>query len=458
MIFSISFSQIKTLKIKDEKKRNLDYSISRNGNIFITSEKQVLSDKHKDVQITKYDSDFNEIFHVTLKNNKNKVRKYDYYIHKDFTDDGKFIIKDDWIIDEKGNLKNRQIDKNKVSINPAIKFLSNNHQTYIGPLLGRKYRKKKYKDGDIFIFSRNLTDFSYSDNNLETAPIRTNLKEGKTITWNRGEVFTDYFNLLAKDDIDKERITDTYHVTSYNYEGKLINYVPLTVQLETGHFMLSTNGGPTVIFDKNYGNFASGNIYTDIETGDMYVYGFFTDRAKKKMLIGKYKGYYVHKFDKTGKILWKKQISFDSYDLFDKTFNGSQIFIEFKKINDKEVLIAITSRVMNDFLINKFDSKTGKITSTKDFDDYKRLKSIYDVYKNKKLFPKLVLNDQAIIATEINKEVYNYIYNLNNKRKMVIEAKILENGSIILAYFNEPKNAVMDFVRNNLTILKFNNK
>jgi len=426
---NFTFSQTKEILFKAKEKRIiLRNDVGKNGDVYIITG----NTSKKKLKYFKYDKDFNKLLEVDLKNQSISLDPRYSEIEK--TDDGSYIYFEkydlNFFVDSKGKITEYNIKKKEKSgnVNAIFDFVCNSGQVFIGPQKGRKNHKKKYSSNDIYVFKRNFKDLSTSENVLNQVAIKSNLKKGKAVEWSLGENFNDYFNLLAKDKINKEKNIDTYHVASYGYDGSFKSYAPLTVKLNSGHIILTKFEGPEDFFDNRYGSFSSGKLFTDKKTGEIYIYGYYTDKLRNNWVYGKFNGFYIHKFSPSGELLWSKQMSFKDNIKF-KTGKMGYLLQMNHRLLKSEVLLSFSSDKKG-LLLYKFDSKTGDLVLSKDVKNYKRL------YLDKKQFPKKEFSLDAVFAYAINPEIRQYIKKLDSKKKMYINAFLLEDGGVLLALYD----------------------
>jgi len=433
------------------------HDISQDGAIFITP--GVIKIKNSNIELHKINSDFTKGFVTEIAYDdfigKNPLGNHDPDAIKNHLNDirdrlsenGKYLKWGTTLINgNDGSQKKYSFGKDKITgnVNDIFRFLSDTHYTYIGPKKGRKNQKKKYDNGDIYIFSRSNADLTTIEKQLIQPQLPLNKEKGEVTEWYLGEQFENHFNLVTKDNVNEQRTIDTNHLVSYNYTGESINTVSLTVNLEKHHLIASENNGASVFHDHNYGSFSLNNVYTDITTGNYYVYGLYSDRPKKKMISGKYLGVYVFKFDAKGKLVWKNKYSMEGSKAFKGSLKASQVRIDHYKLSNAQLGIVVDTEETS--IIYNINTTNGEQIK-KDEVNYKTKKAIALPYEAtainierfkylKKEFPKKYFNAEALSVIYLNAKIYEYLKNKNVDHKLFYSAKTLANGSVILVEFD----------------------
>jgi len=463
VLFSISnvFAQDKEYRLTLEDGKLLGwYDISPNGNIFLITRAKRSAMKNTPFKLHKINSDFTNGFINDMKYEDFVSRGYQPGIM--IEGPGNFISKNGnyikWgkilVNGNDGSQKDYKFDDNEITgnVHSIFSFLSDNYHTNIGPQKGRKNIKKKYEEGDIYIFSRNNADYTTIEKQLIQPPLATNIEEGGVSEWHMGERFENYFNLVTKSDIDEERTTDINHLISYKYTGELVSNISLTVNLDKHHFIFSSNYGAPVFHDYNYGSFGPNNVYTDTATRNYYVYGFYTDKPKKKMISGKYLGFYLFKFDTKGNLIWKKNYSLEGKKIFNSSWKAYQVSINHYKLNQEQIGIEVNADDTS--LIYKINTKSGEITKENEV-KYKVKKAIAFAFEvmsmnsyryNKHEFPNKFFSPNALSIIYLNDKIYEYVKDKKSDHKLFYGAKLLDDGSAILVEFDKD-NRNLDFYK-----------
>ena len=198
-------------------------------------------------------------------------------------------------------------------------------------LLGFSNQKKKYK-----------VDFEKDDVFLEVIEFKTGSTnrfqiEKPDLTLLKGDSFakTDHkvnftcklngnenFDLITKS-ISNDFQTVIIYKTTYNFEGKKLKVIPLTLKLNEKFFVTSNNGGGPQISTDNGGTKLDGlsinNYFEDRKNGDLYVFGIFSNESQKKISGSIHpKGFYIFKFDKEGNKIWESINNIDGKDFLER--------------------------------------------------------------------------------------------------------------------------------------------
>ena len=447
IISNYGYSQNKSIEFKFEKKIILDglYN-SLNGYQYIKLSNKSKFGKKQDPKLICLDKNLNEKFNINVKGqNKSDA----HYVRPSFsisepTKYGNYFLNSDQLIDENGKIKHfiiTSFNHGKI-VNDYFSFNHELGYSFIGPRNGRKYHKKTYSNDDIFIYTIKYKNNKGILNKLKFPKITTNQKN---ISWHLGDYTPNGFFMISKDTPNKEMNIDTYHMAMLNFEGDIISYTPLEINLDKYHLFKSSNGGPTDFHDANFGSFSYGNVYYEVKEKSYYVYGVLNDKPKAgKGLKGNITGFYLHKFNNEGSLIWKKEF------LMKETVNKyiTSLRINFKYINTKLCII--------DFNIGKNDinngvfsinSTNGKLIKNTNFADkflYKPLVSLNSIDEVNKLNieyflksnNKIKVSSKTLYAIEINTEIYDYI--VSKKEELFFDTTILEDR-IILKEFSKKK-------------------
>ena len=240
----------------------------------------------------------------------------------------------------------------------------------------------------------------------------------------------DYFEFVTKI-IKKDCKSATIFRTLYNYDGKIIKKMELQVSIDNP-FTLTNNGGGNLKY-VSQGNItvtmfddqlSINNFIIDQQTDDIYLYGLYGKKGKES-LNSDLTGYYVIKFDSSGKQIWQQ-----SHDITDKQLNSfgnaGNLFVSSFLKNDKLNFI-IYSEKYDEFLFykdlnlsngneikgNKITYKEDKVytmmTGTRDF-----ILSFYKIDKTKIRFDAF-----AIVYFDSNKKFKSYIDSIASSEKKI---------------------------------------
>lgn len=258
--------------------------------------------------------------------------------------------------------------------------------------------------------------------------------------------------VMETNSTSKNYKTNILYRTFYSMEGKKIKETSYNITVKDFVFFLSVdNGGYSAIgFDTKTGlsdnaftgNFFRNKIYEDNKSGDVYVYGLL---GNKIGYDGSTVGYYIFKFDNTGKKIWESINTIDDKNDFNNKKITSKLFSNLTFYNDN--LYFSTGTEFSKQLVNYalLDKKTGDILSKNKItfnvnsiktimNDFRYfLVSTYerDGYDNK------VFDYDGLIAIDVNSKVVNYLKNIDSKNKIFFNAKICNEGIWLLESDNK---------------------
>ncbi|MES2545342.1 MAG: hypothetical protein V4548_10680 [Bacteroidota bacterium] len=265
------------------------------------------------------------------------------------------------------------------------------------------------------------------------------------------------FDIITKS-ISKDYTSTILYRTTYNLLGKKINDVPFKLELNNKYFLYSNNEGGDIghttrmvyatsgTGQKGEGVFTDdlsiNNFIEDNETGDVYIYGLYGDKAYKLNNLAKPKGYYVFKFDKKGNKIWESinELEKDKYDFFSTIFHTRLI-----KMNDKYCFYFIHDRRLNYGLV---DGKSGKLlknnvltffggrmgSSLKYFEHYD-VKEI----KNK------TFGINGLIAMDYSTKFKSYINSLDPKMDIHFNSWFSNKGIYVLEFYKKTNYKILFF-------------
>lgn len=175
------------------------------------------------------------------------------------------------------------------------------------------------------------------------------------------------FDLITKS-VSKDFKKVILYKATYNLEGKKIKTIPFTLELTDKFFVTSGNdGGPeeqeqsSVDLD----NLSINNYLEDRKTGDLYVYGIYSDENPKK--IGDRihpNGFYVFKFDKEGNKVWESINKIDGKDFFEKIRYDATLKVSLAEYN-KNLVFQVYVNSFTEFTnASVVDKSTGSILKT----------------------------------------------------------------------------------------------
>ena len=134
------------------------------------------------------------------------------------------------------------------------------------------------------------------------------------------------FDFITKSILTDYSKTTLYKTTYSLSDGKVSSDIAFELSLTGKYFIYSNNGAgftdtpanraPPYFDDDMFIN----NYITDKSNGDVYIYGLYSDKSGALNKEVSPKGYYVFKFDKTGKKLWESVNAMEDKDLNKKHY------------------------------------------------------------------------------------------------------------------------------------------
>jgi len=239
-------------------------------------------------------------------------------------------------------------------------------------------------------------DFEKDDIFLETIDIKSNARkrfklDKPNLALLKGDGFAKFdikpsftskvkgnenFDIITKSVSADSKSTILYK-TTFDFEGKKIKELALTLKLKDKEFIISDNcAGPkdinstmttpydpfSIVYVK-LGAFSINHYYEDRINGDIFVYGIFRDEEKEVEGRGRSpKGFYVFKFDKDGNKLWESINDIADKDFLDKITDYSKMQINLLEYN-KDLLFSISVNDFTEFSnAATVDKSTGAIS------------------------------------------------------------------------------------------------
>lgn len=349
---------------------------------------------------------------------------------------------------------------------------------------GEQY--KLYVDGVSSGFIKNFESFQYFNDNYQFNIVNQNFKDNVDFEKNdifldrtnittrknskikivkpdlsriEGDNFANYankitfgvrvndeaFGLITKS-ISKDYKSSTLYRTNYDFEGKLVEDFAYKTQIPNKFLMYCNNGGGVVSTNSKTGDtyisdLAINNFVVDKTTQEVYVYGLFGENAKSSANItNEPSGFYVFKFDKTGKKIWESiQAITDKID-----FNTSQNITNLKlnlMVRNQNVLVAVSSendkkgyiqyavldnvagsKVKGNKIIYAVDAKSNSVSMYKDF-----LSS-----NNKTSITNKFFDNQSLIALENNESFSKYVAGFVDASKTYFKSFMSKKGIWVL--------------------------
>jgi hypothetical protein len=314
-------------------------------------------------------------------------------------------------------------------------------------------------------------DFEKDDIYLETIEIKTNSRnrvklDKPDVAVLKGDSFAkadlktsfncklngnENFDIITKS-VSSDFQTTILYKTTYNFEGKKLKELPLTLKLSNKFFITSDNSGgpkdfnttpaspgyPFSTVSVTLGTLSINHYFEDRKNGDIYVYGIFSDKATKEIDGGSNpKGFYVFKFDKDGKKLWESINNIDDKEFFEKIHESSKLQVNLLEYN-KNLVFSVSVNSFTEFSNSAIVDKTTGSISKINFIEYNNNTSkakmkafvnntyVTDDFKNK------VFSQITFVAMITNSNVLKYLKSVPKDGKQLYYESVFSNEGIWL--------------------------
>ena len=199
--------------------------------------------------------------------------------------------------------------------------------------------------GPNFIKSKEKFRFNFSVNQDETVDL-----DGKSIS-------KDYTNTIL-------------YKTRFTSDGKKVKESVYNLKIPSHVFLYSRNYGGELTFggyDNKFLHFADdlsvNNYIEDFETGDIYIYGLYGDELGNLNTSANPKGYYVFKFDKSGKKIWESINNIADSD-FNKNHVMTTVFVDLMQLNNNLCFTIRVNGLKDFFNYSIISSSSGEVTKS----------------------------------------------------------------------------------------------
>lgn len=459
----IGYSQTKTVEIPTEK-RIIEYQFSENGKSYIQLGKVLeMVGTPQEKNLLEFDMDLN------------KVAEYDL---------SKIVSNVEGFVSNNGNVKgfykqgitsfsaytsyffndNKYEDtKDKNPIKEIINIInSENYQVFFGSTENR--RNKKIISGEEY---STLAFYRVNNKNFDKKLIKIDFPKQSFMNSKLSYQYvthTDDKMFFILNELQNDNQKNVCTLVSYDYDGKLIDNIPFVIELENKNFF-----SPTTNYQKgNRIEVAQGGVLkmlptdsafiqikVDTENNCFYTYGILNTSSERRG--GLQKGYFINKFDFSGKMIWKiEQVNRSKKDTQKNFVMDIGHYFTFIDKNQIGYACKKFGTDFTDFLY--IDKNSGNVVnqksiktsgSTAPFIKISRTSS-YESLKNSKLFiddakqnKNVRLDTPTIFAIISNSEVEKYI-NANPESRFttnisptgiyIIEERLKENKYNLLKF------------------------
>ena len=333
--------------------------------------------------------------------------------------------------------------------------------------------------------NKDRVDLEKDDIYLETIEIKTNSRnrfklDKPDLALLKGEAFAkadlktsfntklngnENFDIITKS-VSSDFQTTILYKTTYDFQGKKIKELPLTLKLNDNFFVTSDNSGgpkdfnttpanpgyPFDVVNVTLGTMSINHYFEDRTNGDIYIYGIYSDKATKKIDGGcNPKGFYVFKFDKEGKKVWESINNIESKDYFEKVHESAKLQVNFLEYN-KNFIFSVSVNSFTEFsnstIVDKATGSISKINFIEYNNNTSNLKMkafvnnsyVSDDFKNK------VFSQMTFVAMTINPNVVSYLKSVSKEgKKLYYESVICDQGIWLIQTDNKESYKILLF-------------
>ncbi|MCA1965375.1 MAG: hypothetical protein LDL23_01860 [Flavobacterium sp.] len=282
----------------------------------------------------------------------------------------------------------------------------------------------------------------------------------KVIAYLPEMINNDSFQIITKS-VEKEGKSSVFYRSIYDMAGKIIQEKSYTIEPIYGafHYLYNKFTSRNRLNSKNESTTIEPAYDLDINshfldkvTGDFYIFG--GTQNKNNPL-----GFYVYKFNKEDKLVWKKYYKVDDPKGFGERNNSYWTTYSLNTIDfSNEELIFVAKGPVN---YNDANSHVFKINKNNgDVNTYKKISSTtksslggtslsrYSLFDNFILSDKKYANLELLIAQELYPEIKKFVSSISDKKgedKKHIHAKITKNGIFVFETDNESYYKIVKF-------------
>ncbi|MCK6608476.1 MAG: hypothetical protein L6Q46_09280 [Flavobacterium sp.] len=464
---NLFYSQDKTISFNVKKGEELlQYKISKQGQPFI-----VMGKEGKDLTIISYDSLLNLNYEKSFKSSYKGLPgffgrgMYSSPIYYDLrvSIDGKYAVSEN---DKKIFYPDGRIIDTKIEsffypkdIDHNSSFISNENLCIIGKeMIEVKKGKYEKSDNSIFLF-RNLNDLNVKKTEFKTPKIESNQE---VLKWGLSSYHKNFFFMVNKE-LNKERTNDKYNIVKYDYNGEILSLKSVEIKLNKKYFTASFNGFGAYAISytgmasrHEMSSTATGNIYTDLKNNDFYIYGLYTNDKDNDFYQSTFGGFYIHKFNSEGELIWKMEKPIVDTKDFNKNSLCFHMQVDFYNLNNGQIGFAISKSNNSNFAhLFSLNEKDGKIIKSKKI-EFKVNDLMREGIKNgsfptgfnsETIIGKNNGNIETLFSTFFNPKIESF-FKKNKATKLNYKTNITENGVFLIEEDNK---------NNKFRILKFNN-
>ena len=327
--------------------------------------------------------------------------------------------------------------------------------------LGNEKQKSVYNlfDDDLYLFKTNIKTLKSDKIKLDIPFKNVNYKEFfklKKLAYkavynlNNFEIVLKFIDLNCNSTVVNRLI--------YDYNGKFITKKSYKIDIENalvesnnkGGIIISNGGNGGVSSDKlafnqinefnvidtmlGFADQLSVNNFIVDNKQNVYFYGLFGEKGDKS-IDGTPRGYYVFKFDKEGKLLWKKLEDIVKKD-FNKYASTANLYVTLLNRGSKLDFVIFSSRFEDMLIYKEINIESGELTNSKDIAIDESSVSVAGIqddfllaFFNLKDWKKVRCNPMTLVYYETIPKFKTYIDTFQSKKeKTYINSYAFEKG------------------------------
>lgn len=256
--------------------------------------------------------------------------------------------------------------------------------------------------------------------------------------------YDETIDLITKS-VSKDYSNTILYKTRLSDDGKKVNDLVFDLKIPNHVFLYSLNNGGKLRFGKATSttlqffedDLSINNYIVDVKSGDIYIYGLYGDEFGNLNNSANPKGYYVFKFDKTGKMLWESINNIEDSD-FNKDHVMTTVFVDLFQLNDN-VCFTIRVNGLKDFFNYSMISKSsGKVTKSQILEFNETFAHLHDtdnnsfsinsIFKNVKEFRNKKFDFNSVLAINYNPKFEEYIKNVKSNNDLYFKSSFSDKG------------------------------
>lgn len=255
--------------------------------------------------------------------------------------------------------------------------------------------------------------------------------------------FDESLDLITKS-ISKDYSKSILYKTRLSNQGTVTNELVYEIKVTDHVLLYSRNYGG----DFTYGGYDSkflhfkddlsiNNYMEDESNGDIYIYGLYGDEFGKLNDMATPKGYYIFKFDRSGKKIWESINIIEDND-FNKPHTMSTIFVDLVQLNNNVCLTIRVNGLGDFFNYSLIDKTSGSFIKSESLEFKETFAHLNDAennrytinsnFKNLKELKNKKFDFNSIVAFNSNSKFAEYITSLSSKNDLNFYSSFSNKG------------------------------